>query len=304
MLDHEEMYNDLSPRLRDTLEERINSFGQKVRYKFNLARKNPDPTKYNGDIIYPSLYNLDPCTFKITDTLEDRQGKQKIKNIGIIKSIEKNDRGVSVFQFHRIRIPAIQKGILSFDLSKEEDKTFVAALELHPKNGNGLFPNPQMIPMFNRVDETKLATEKRAERSARKKAMDVVEAMSDKDIVQFADGMATDEWDSTQDIELLKNKLEELAETTPSLFNDLVAGKKMEYKAAIKRAIDSGVLSHNPATGSLSWSTTQQPIISLGMGFGDKTDIERFADWFMESGKRGDEAYAKIKSLAKKPVST
>ena len=132
--------------------------------------------------------------------------------------------------------------------------------------------------------------------------MDVAEAMTDAEVIEFADAMATEDWNSTQDILLLRNKVEELAETHPFMFNDKVNSKKTEIQAIIKRGIDSKVLSYNPGEGSLAYSSNLQQIIALGMNVTDKTDVERFADWMMEAGKKGDDAIKKIKSLVRKEV--
>lgn len=304
MLEQEGIYNDLSPKLREKLEELLDSFGKRVRYKFKLERKNPDPQKYNGDTIYPSQYNLDPVTFKVTDSYEDRikDGKQKVKNIGLVESVEKDDRGNSQYRFSRIRVIDTEKGIKDYDMENEEDRAKVAYIELHPKNGGGLFPNKQMISMITRIDETKLANDNRMARSARKKAMDIAENMSDREIVDFADGMATQEWDSTMDIGVLRNKVEDLAETSPILFNEKAKSKKMEIQATLKRAIDNRILSSNPMEGTLAWAATNQVIISLGASMGDKNEIERYADWIETAGVKADSAYKKIESLLKKPV--
>lgn len=308
MLEQEGIYNDLSPKLREKLEARINSFGRIdnegnlvgiVRYKFNLARKNPDPTNYNGPIVYPSQYNLHPVQWKITDNLEDRKDKQKVKNIGVLEKVERDEKGNLQYRYIGLRITEHEKGVKLFDLSKEEDKNMIASLELHPKNGEGLFFNNQMVSMFSRIDQNKFAAEQRAERSARKKALDAVEDMSDKDIIDFADAMS---WDSTEEPGLLRNQVEGLAESTPQLFNDLVSGQKIKYQSIIKKAIDNKILNHNPSEGSISWTSTGQQIIALGVNTGMKNDIERFAEWLQESGKKGDETYKKLKSLIEKPV--
>lgn len=299
MLEQEGIYNDLSPKLREKLEARVNSFGKLVRYKFNLARPNPDPQKYNGDIIFPSQYNLHPVQWKITDTEEDRKDKQKVKNIGVIEKTERDERGNLQYRYTGVRVTDIERGIKIFDMTKEDDKTIVASMELHPKNGSGLFKDAQMVSMFSRIDNNKYAEDQRKERSARKKALDAVENMNDKEIVDFIDGMT---WDSTDEPGILRNKVEEYAESNPDLFNDLVASDKIKYRSTIKKAIDNRILTHNISEGSISWTSTGLQIISLGIGNESKNDIERFSDWFLESGGKADVAYKKIKSLIEKPV--
>ncbi len=298
-LEQEGIYNDLSPELRKKLEAHINSFGRYVRYKFKLEKKNPDPTEYNGKMVFPSQYNLHPVQWKITDKEEKRPDKQTSKNIGNIEKVERDERGNLQYRYIGLRINESEKGIKIFDMEKDEDRNTVAWLELHPKNGNGLFFNNQMVSVFSRVDETKLANEQRAERSARKKALDAVENMSDKEIVDFADAMT---WDSTDEPLLLRNKVEDLAEKTPELFNDLINSQSLKYRTIVKKAIDNKILNYNPSDGSIAWTSTGQQIISLGANNSAKSDIERFADWLGESGTKGDAAYKKLKSLIEKPV--
>lgn len=306
MLEQDGIYNDLSPKLREKLEARLNSFSRYVRYKFNLARPNPDPTNYNGAIIYPSQYNLHPVQWKITDAdeTEDRlkSGKQRVKNIGVIEKSERDEKGNLQYRYIGVRVSDIEKGIKLYDMENEDDRNIVASLELHPKSGNGLFPNPQMIPMFSRIDEGKAAAEERTERTARKKAMDAAELMSENEIKEFADAMATDDWSSTQDMDLLRNKVEKLAETAPTMFNDLIKSEKIKVRAVIKKSIDNKILTYNPSEGSISWTSTSQQIIALGMALGEKNDVERFADWMLEDGTRGTAAYKKLKSLIEKPA--
>lgn len=301
-LEQEGIYNDLSPILRKKLEERIDSFGRYVRYKFNLERKNPDPTNFNGAIIFPSQYNLHPVQWKIMDSDENRPDKQKSKNIGNIEKVERDEKGNLQYRYFGLRVNEIEKGIKRFDMEKDEDRNTVAWLELHPKNGNGLFFNNQNVAVFNRVDDAKAAIEERKIRSERKKAMDAAELMSDAEVVQFADGMATEEWASTQDITLLRNKIESLAETTPVLFNDLVGSDKIKMRSLIKRAIDNNIFMFNAGDCSLSWVSTQQNIVTLGFGTGDKNDIERLGEWFLTAGKKADDVTKKLKSLIEKPV--
>src|SRR5690242_12881790 len=56
-------FNDLSPKLRETLENKVRGFGKQVRYKFDISHQNPDPTFHNGKILYPNIYTLDPTVW-------------------------------------------------------------------------------------------------------------------------------------------------------------------------------------------------------------------------------------------------
>lgn len=299
MLEQEGIYNDLSPELRDKLVEKVTSFGKIVRYKFNLARENPDREKYNGKFIYPAQYNLDPVQFKITDPYEKRPNKQASKNIGIIESLQKNERGNDEYRYARVRVLDTDRGEKYFDMTKPEDVTQVAYLELHPKNGSGMFTSTNMISMFSRIDDLKEATQKRTERSEKRKALEAIEDMDEAAVLEFADAMS---WNSALSPEIIRNQMEELAETTPKMFNNLISDKKLKIQATVKRAIDNRVLGYNPVDGSLTWDSTGQQIVVLGQNTGEKTDVERFAEWFVTNGKKADETYKKLESLSKKPV--
>ena len=80
MLQHEGVFNDISPKLRKELEAKIDTFGKKVRYKFNIGNENPDPDKKDGKVIFPRLWTLSPAVFNIVDPYESREEKQKGKH--------------------------------------------------------------------------------------------------------------------------------------------------------------------------------------------------------------------------------
>ena len=295
------LWNDLSPILRQKLEDQVESFGKKVRFKFDISNPDPDPEK-KGEKMYPFKYTLDPITFDIIDKYEDKSIKgreyaQKGKKIGIVE--ETNERGNPV-KFRRIRVEEMEQGKVTFDLEKLEDIENVMYLLLHPKLEDGDFADKTKRPIISRVDEKRTATEAITLRTARKKAMDIAEEMSETDIVNFADAM---QWDSAQDEDVLRNKVEELAEISPDFFNYLVNSKKIEYQSAIKQANDKGIISYDPADGSIKWTSNNQPITSVSV-ITDKSWITLFSEWMQSGGKKEKEVYTKIKSLtsSKSPV--
>lgn len=292
--------NDLSPALVKKLETQLDSFGKLVRFKFDISNPDPDPEKKaTGAVIFPFRWTLDPIVFNIIDSDEKREGKGKTKKIGIVEDWTNNEKeGLSV-KYRRIRVASVDLGILSFDLTKTEDRESVCYLLLHPKLSGGEFADKDKRAIITRIDEQSAATEQRLLRTARKKAMDVAEEMSDKEIIDFCDAMSGGnnvEWDSSQDMGVLRNKVEALAEADPKYFNDKVEGKNVEYQALIKQAMNKKVISFNPAEHNFIWVGNNQVVASLSPA-SQKNEIEQLADIFQTGGAKMEETYKKVKSL-------
>lgn len=299
MLEQQGIYNDLSPKLRKEIEDKVESFGKSVRFKFNISNPNPDPLKYNGEILYPFLWTLDPKTFKITDPYEDRPGKQKVKTIGIIDKIEQNSEGKEIsVKFKCVRVSERFKGVMLYDLESIEQQEYVAYLLLHPKLTGGRFIDKQKNPVFYIIDASKLATEERTLRSAKREASNFAAKMSDREVVEFADAMV---WDSTDELGIIRNKIEDMAENTPAIFNDLVKNEKMKFQTVVKQALDNHVISYDPLANKIVWVSTTQPIAQLSADMG-KHEVERAAEWFQFGGEQAIKAFEKVKSLMGKSV--
>lgn len=293
MLEQQGIYNDLSPKLRAEIETQIESFGKSVRFKFNISNPNPDPLKENGEIIYPFLWTLDPKVFKITDPYEDRPGKQKVKNIGMVDKVD--DKG-NPSSFKCIKVGERFKGVMFYDLESIEQQEMVAYLLLQPKFAGGKFMDKQRVSKFSLIDESKLATEQRTTRNAKREAGNYAAQMSDKEVVEFANAMV---WDSTEDMGILRNKIEDMAENSPEMFNDLIKNDRMKYQAVVKQALDNNIISYDPNTEKIVWVSTTQPIMQLSPDM-EKNHVERAASWFQFGGEQAGKTFDKIKSLMNK----
>lgn len=287
-------WNDLSPKLREELNEKIKGFGKRVKYKFNISHDNPDPEKVNGSTIWPFIYTLDPVSFRITDPYEKREGKSSTKQIGMINELDEKGLPKSFFKF---RVSERHKGVVILDLENNpHDVMECMFLELHPKLTDGMFKDKTRQPIFSRVDEAKDAKEGREKRETRLKAMDAARNMSDKEVTEFAVAML---WDESEEVPTLRNQVEDLAEKDPQVFTDLIKSKNIEYQAVIKKALDKQIIAYNPADFKFIWCSTQQAIASLGVNLQDKNHVERFAEWLQINGQKSEEIYRKIKSLVK-----
>jgi len=292
-LQHAGRYNDLSKQFRDELENKVKGFGKTVRYKFDIANPNPDPQKTNGEFVYPTIYSLQPAVFTVRDPYENRENKQKTKEICLTDGLFTDTNNPS--RFGKVKIHATQRGIYELDLEKNAEHFEIAMyLELHPKLKGGQFADDKQRQVVSRIDEKQAAATERLERIARKKATDLAAEMTDEQINQFALAML---WDETDEMEVLRNKVELAAETTPDLFNDLMEGKKVEYQAAVKKALNKKIIAFDPAEYKFTWTGNKQPIVILN-NISGKGENEQLAEW-LESGDKGKEVYNKIKELIK-----
>lgn len=287
-------YNNLSAKLREEIEAKLKGFGKSVRYKFDISKPNPDPAKYNGDTVWPNRYTLDPAVWDVTDPYEVA-GKSKSKKIGIIEAVDENGKPN---RFRKIRVMAPQKGVLILDLENQEDYYTAFALELHPKLIGGRFEDKNAYRVVTRIDENAEAETKRKERTARKKALDAAESMEDADIVNFADAMM---WDSGEPANILRNKVEELAETDPEFFNDLIEKKEIQVRALVKQALDKRIITHDPVENKFMWASNMQLITALPVSL-TANHVQQFAEWLVVGGSKAEEVHKKIKELSKAPL--
>jgi len=288
-------YNNLSAKLREEIEAKLKGFGKSVRYKFEISKPNPDPAKYNGDTVWPNRYTLDPAVWDVTDPYEVA-GKSKSKKIGIVEAVDENGKPN---RFRKIRVMAPQKGVLILDLENSQEDYYTAfALELHPKLIGGKFEDKNAYRVVTRIDENAEAETKRKERTARKKALDAAESMEDADIVNFADAMM---WDSGEPANILRNKVEELAETDPEFFNDLIEKKEIQVRALVKQALDKRIITHDPVENKFMWASNMQLITALPVSL-TANHVQQFAEWLVVGGSKAEEVHKKIKELSKAPL--
>jgi len=292
-LEHAGHLNDLSVELRNKLTEKVLGFGKRVRYKFDIAKHNPDPQKFNGNTIYPNMYTLDPAKFTIMDNYEKREGKSKVKQIALVLDVD--DKGVPN-KFKKVKVSGSEKGVLTLEVAdKPEDMYTAMYLELHPKLKGGEFADKNTFQVISRIDEKAHADTERKERSAKLQALQAAQKMSDSEVVDFADALM---WNSTDEVEILRNQIEELAEREPIYFNDIVSSNKIAFQSSIKKAMDRGIISFDPGEYKFFYTGNNQPIAVLSPS-GDKSEVEKLAEWFMAGGEAPDKAFKKIKSLLK-----
>jgi len=297
MLEQAKPYNEFTPEFRKKLEEHVRSLGKKVRYRFHIENQNPDPEKYNGPIIWPGIWTLSPTVFRITDKNEKRDGQSRSKQVGLIDTVD--EKGVPN-RFKKLKVESRNKGILDFVLEdaegNEDFEAFnkVMFLELHPKNKNGLNSDATETKIFERVDIKAAAVASRKERKLKDEAKKFAEDLTDEEVKHYIAALGMDE---TDDIEILRNQLESLAETDPDMLLSMRDDNKVTHQSVVKRGIDQAIIGINPQNGEVTWASNGNVIVDMGPNSGTRTDIARLADWFASGEKKSEAAYKKLQSL-------
>jgi len=288
------VYNNLSDQLRKDIEDKAAEAGRFIKYKFDIARKNPDvEMRVGGEYLYPLLYSLSPVTFDIIDPYD-----KKRKKIGLVKQLK--EFGAVDNSFYRVQVNEWDRGILRLDMNKAEDRDKFAYLELHPKLSGGAFQDANSYVVVSKIDDVKAARKSLGEKEGRANAMFVATSMTVSEVKDFACAMG---WDEHEDIDILRDRVLDIADKTPDFFKDFINNKQIEYRAVIKRAMDNNVIQFQPVENKFVWGSNGQTIAVLERCEGGIEEIlQRMCDWILTS-KNGNDVYARLKGILKVPSS-
>lgn len=278
-------YNDLSESLRNKLNEERKLVGKVVKYKFYIARKNPDGQHKQGEeYLFPALYTLTPVTYTI---MEDRLPKQ----IGLYDGYEVHNEEQEA-RFRRVTLKERDEGILTLDMTAPEHIEMFEYLELHPKNENGFFRDKNIPAMFCRTDELKEAKQRLRTKELRGQAIMVATRMTEQEVRNFAAAM---NWNELEDYEILKDRVIELADKDAEFFRKFVDDPVNEYRATVRRAMDANIISWVPLESKFTWTSNGSVIAVLDRNSASKF-LEGMAEWLV-TAKNGAETYKKLRGL-------
>lgn len=287
MLQQIKQYNNLSPELRARINKDREIVGDTVKYKFYIAKKNPDGQRLAaGEYLYPAVYTLSPVTYNILDP-----GDKIYKLIGMATGITKYGEAEEV-TMARVSVTERQAGILTLDLKTMEHAAAFEYLQMHPKFEGGMFRDKNIPAMFARVDDLKEARTKLKQRELRSTALQFATRMQEKDVRDFAAAM---NWNELEDLDMLRDKLTDLADKDPVFFQKFIDDPLLESKAVVRRALDANIIAWIPVENKFVWVSNGTTIAMLERGEGDEY-MDKMAHWF-RAHKNGDEVYKKMKQL-------
>jgi hypothetical protein len=181
-------------------------------------------------------------------------------------------------------------GILELHGESPTDVEKAAYLRLSSYNESNVNRDKSISPAFFEINTKKDAEKKRASRSDRLTAMTTAAALSDDEAKEI---YAALNLDSSEDIGLIREYLEDMAEKTPDVFNTHFSDKTRQIKATLRKAVDAGALALDKPGSKFVWAATNETAFTFAKKAGAEPYVE-FAD-FILTGKNGDKLFEEIK---------
>lgn len=261
---------------------------------FELINLREDP--YNkGRLAIPFSKGV-PTKDRIWD-----QYDKEYKDIAYIKSVGINNE-ITVGDIHfylRTQGRIICRG----GVAAEEDMYDYLLLSNYREDNKAR--DTTVVPIYRFVNPKAIADGKREARKHLFLAIDKYRELDDDRVKKLIVSMGEDE---SQDIGILRDILEDMAQNKPEDFMALYTDPMGERKAILQRAVDKGVIEWHPNDSKFTWGGSDKTIAVIARG-SDKDNIEEMAVWTMKSEKE-EAVYQEIakrvtsKKESKKAVAT
>jgi len=272
------LYNGVSESL---VKKTMLKPGEQVVYRLYNMQKNPmNPEK----IAIPSAKNVPPV-----DTIWDEE-KGEYVDIACIKSVDAqgNHNFQEIFFYGNMAGHLILQGGRAFD---QEIHTYLTLCDY-----NASKPNRDTTKeiIFERVDEEVKAEKESRTRNIRREALNAAADLTPEEVKDYAAALGKDD---SKPVKVLRNELEEMADSQPEDFMSLINNKQAVMKATINRALKKNALVFNEEQSRFEWPN-KEAILTVARTTGSDA-IEELISFCISSAK-GEKVFQTIQSKAKK----
>lgn len=271
-------FNNLSDKL---LKSTMLKPGERVTYRLYGIQKNPmDPSR----LAIPASKNV-PVIDQIWD-----DGKQEYVDIAAVKSVDSEGN----HNFHEIFFYGNQAGHMTLFGGRAIDQEIHSYLTLCNHNASNPNRDTTKEIVFELVDEGAKAEKESKKRNMKREALNAAADLDQEDVKNFIAALGKDD---SRPVAVLRNELEELADTDPASFLDLIGNKQAVMKATINRGISKGVIVFNEEQSRFEWPN-KEAILTVARATGSDAVDELIS--FCVSSAKGEKVYQTIQSKAKK----
>lgn len=282
--------------------------GEYAHYQLTTFQTIPDiqpgtmMRKYRHELIYAKDTIFDPF-YKSPDASHDAAPEGRAVEIGVPApdGINLKEKQVTKVLTYEFRDPKGGSIILSgHNLADREMHEF---LQLTNRLKDGILAehrDSSIEAIFVMVNKPKEAKIKNAHFKAKAQALSYVEKMTVDEMREFA---AARNWNYKADQVILSQEIYEYAEKNPVQFAEEATSGDLKRKAAIKIALEEGVITFDPNAYKMTWKNGD--ILAQLERRADRNEIDAFNEWLLTSAN-GTQIFNQLrkKSPKEKEVAT
>lgn len=272
-----ELYNQLSASM---IEKTKLKPGQTVTYRLcNIQPSSLDPSR----MAIPAAKNVPPI-----DTIYDEE-KGEYVDIAAVRAVD----GQGNHTFHEIFFYSNMAGHIILTGGRSADQEIHSYLALCNYNNSKPDRDVTKEPIFELVDESAKAEKESRTRNLRREALNAAADLNPEDVKNYAAALGKDD---TKSVAILRNELEEMADSDPKSFLDLINNKQTIVTATVNRAVKKGVILFNQEQSRFEWPNKEVILVVARTG---SDAIDEFVS-FCTSSAKGEKVFQTIQSKAKK----
>jgi hypothetical protein len=272
-----EMYNQLSEKL---IKSTMLKPGQSVTYRLHNIQRDPfDPNR----LAIPAVKGV-----PLIDTIYDEE-KGEYVDIAAVRSVDGQGNHI----FHEINFYSNMAGHMILTGGRAYDQEIHSYLSLCDYNASKLNRDTTKEAIFELVDEAATAEKDSRTRNQRREALNAAADLSPEDVKTYASALGKDD---TKSVAVLRNELEEMADTDPKAFLDLLSNKQAVVTASVNRAIKKGVIIYNQEQSRFEWPNKEVILVVARSG---SDAVDEFVS-FCTSSPKGEKVLQTIQSKTKK----
>ena len=277
--------NNFSQAVQDYLtENKLNRNGAAT-FRLLTGHKNVDKDKIGGDILFNSVIGI-----RISGTINDPENGPV--DFGMVKSVDPLTKRPSFRKFY-VR-PKRNDGLFTLRGDIIADLEIYDAILLSNDNKSNPFRDTSMEPIFEKVDAVKESKIRSKKRNFLFDSLDAIRHWSP-DEMRIAG--ASHNLSASLSIDVLKDKLEEIAEKDPETFYKAIDSEDNKVRAIIKLATDAEIIAFSAHENKWFYPGSGETVALLDRREG-ANETEQLKD-FLKSAANGPEIQGQLQKLLK-----
>jgi predicted XRE-type DNA-binding protein len=256
-----DQYNNISASLKRMLKP-----DERAVYRVLSIRPDPDNA---GKFLMPAALQIRP-----TDIIIDKHSPDQFVTIAAIERQENDGNPI----FLNIVFTAANLGYLFLEGRNPVHQKIYQYLELCNYNESNENRNPDIEPVFMRVDSKKEAANERGLRKMIVKAVNTAIELEDAKANEVAMALGIE----AASIEEVRNELEDYAEENPEEFLVIVERASLGAESVLKEAVKKGIIKNNVNSQLFEWVDTGKEIMKYKKA-PNKNYFKELADYLEEN---------------------